>query len=158
LAPIIPHTADEVYSHIPGVTEASVYLTQMPAGVEYENAADLTQKWEQVLSIRQHVLKALELARVAKVIGKSLTAAVELYVNEENATLLNSVKANLQQIFIVSQLTVTKEQAPVGAHEFNGVAVVVKAAVGETCDRCWQVVATVNQDGICSRCTDVINP
>jgi len=157
LAPIIPHTAEDVYHHIPGVTETSVYLTDMPHVVTYQNAKLLTEKWNQLLNIRQNVLKALEIAREEKVIGKSLTAAVELYVNEENATFLNSITANLQQIFIVSQLTVTKEPAPDGAHSFEGVAVVVKAATGATCDRCWQVVPTVNKDGVCPRCSDVIN-
>ncbi len=30
LAPIIPHTAEEVWEHIPGVTEETVHLTDMP--------------------------------------------------------------------------------------------------------------------------------
>ena len=40
LSPILPHTADEVWSHIPGVEEESVQLTDMP---EYEqlNNADI---------------------------------------------------------------------------------------------------------------------
>ena len=30
LAPIIPHTADEIWGHIPHVEEESVHLTNMP--------------------------------------------------------------------------------------------------------------------------------
>ena len=30
LSPILPHTGDEVWSHMPGVEEESVQLTEMP--------------------------------------------------------------------------------------------------------------------------------
>ena len=157
LTPIIPHTAEDVYSHIPGAQQASVYLTEMPTVQTYANATTLTNKWNQVLTIRQSVLKALEAARDAKIIGKSLTAAVKLYVNDEFANLLSSIDANLQQIFIVSELIITQEPAPTDAEHFEGVAIVVKAAEGNTCDRCWQIVQDVNEQGICLRCSSVVN-
>lgn len=157
LAPIIPHTADDVYSHIPGTTEMSAYLTDMPEAATYDNEVALLAKWNEVFAIRQHVLKALEDARHEKIIGKSLTADLTLYVGEKAAGLLSSLNANLQQIFIVSNLVVSQEAAPEHAAKFEEVAIVVKAAEGETCDRCWQVVETVNEQGICSRCEAVVS-
>ena len=43
LAPVIPHTADEVYSYIPGSTEVSVYLTDMPEVKTYANAKEVSE-------------------------------------------------------------------------------------------------------------------
>lgn len=156
LAPVIPHTADDVYSHIPGTKEMSVYLTDMPEPATYPNASELLVKWGEVFAIRQSVLKALEDARHEKIIGKSLTASVSLYVGEKAAELLSSLNANLQQIFIVSNLVVTQEAAPAEAASFDGVSVLVKAAEGVACDRCWQVVEAIDEHGVCPRCHDVI--
>ena len=157
LAPIIPHTAEDVYSYIPGNEKTSIYLTEMPVVKEYSNASELINNWNGILSIRQNVLKALEAARDEKIIGKSLTASVKIYANEEFATLLNSVEANLQQIFIVSELIISTEVAPIESMKFEGTSIVVTAATGETCDRCWQVVKDVDGQGICPRCSDVVN-
>lgn len=156
LAPVIPHTADEVYSYIPGHTEISVYLTDMPVVKEYANAAEVTTKWSQFLSLRHDVLKALEEARNQKVIGKSLTASLHLYPNAETKALLNSLQADLKQIFIVSECVLEEGEAPEDALQFDGLAVVVKAAEGHTCDRCWLVVPAANEQGICPRCAEVI--
>ena len=156
LAPVIPHTADEVYSYIPGHTEISVYLTDMPVVKEYANAAEVTTKWSQFLSLRHDVLKALEEASNQKVIGKSLTASLHLYPNAETKALLNSLQADLKQIFIVSECVLEEGEAPEDALQFDGLAVVVKAAEGHTCDRCWLVVPAANEQGICPRCAEVI--
>ncbi|WP_195513961.1 isoleucine--tRNA ligase [Turicibacter sanguinis] len=156
LAPVIPHTADEVYSYIPGHTEISVYLTDMPVVKEYANAAEVTTKWSQFLSLRHDVLKALEEARNQKVIGKSLTASLHLYPNAETKALLNSLQADLKQIFIVSECVLEEGEAPEDALQFDGLVVVVKAAEGHTCDRCWLVVPAANEQGICPRCAEVI--
>lgn len=157
LAPVIPHTADEVYSYIPGSTEVSVYLTDMPEVKTYANAKEVSEKWNQLLTLRHDVLKALEEARNEKVIGKSLTAALHLYPNAETKALLESLQADLKQIFIVSELVIEDTEAPENALQFDGLAVLVKAAEGHTCDRCWLVVSDVNEQGICPRCSDVVN-
>ncbi len=156
LAPVIPHTADEVYSYIPGASEISVYLTDMPVVRTYENAEEITAKWNQFLSLRHDVLKALEEARNEKVIGKSLTAALHLYPNADTKALLDSLQADLKQIFIVSECVIEEGQAPHSALQFEGLAVEVKAAKGHTCDRCWLVVPEVDEQGVCPRCEEVI--
>src|SRR5699024_6257347 len=70
LAPIIPHTADEIWGHIPHVEEESVHLTDMPEPHEIDTV--LMEKWSQFMKLRDDVNRALEVARNEKVIGKSL--------------------------------------------------------------------------------------
>lgn len=98
VTPILPHTADEVWGHIPNVEEVSVQLTSIPEYRELANGNELVKKWTAFMDVRDDILKALEEARNAKVIGKSLSAKVSLYVNGETKDLLESISENLQQL------------------------------------------------------------
>lgn len=162
VAPILSHTSDEVWSFIPNVKEESVQLTDMPEYTELPNAKQLEDKWTSFMKLRNDVLKALEEARNDKVIGKSLTAKVTLYVNDQAKSLLDSIQENLQQLFIVSGFEVagSLSDAPENAVKFENTAIVVSKAEGETCDRCWTVTPEVGQtegyDTLCPRCADVV--
>ncbi|MFP3394235.1 class I tRNA ligase family protein, partial [Brevibacillus sp. SIMBA_076] len=81
--PILPHTADEVWPYVPGAEEESVQLTNMPEATEVEGSEALRAKWDAFMTLRDDVLKALEVARNEKVIGKSLNASITLYPTAE---------------------------------------------------------------------------
>ncbi|WP_456275566.1 isoleucine--tRNA ligase [Bacillus sp. AK128] len=163
VTPILPHTADEVWGYIQGVEEESVQLVDMPNATEITNAKELEKKWDQFMSLRDDVLKALEVARNEKLIGKSLTAKLTLFTNEQSSALLGSIKEDLKQLFIVSDVKLggSVEEAPEQAQTFENVSILIEVAEGETCDRCWIVTPTVGQNdshpSLCSRCADVIN-
>ncbi|OZI13299.1 isoleucine--tRNA ligase [Bacillaceae bacterium SAS-127] len=162
LSPILSHTADEVWAYIPNVEEESVQLTDMPTYEELERAEELKAKWTTFMSVRDDILKALEEARNAKVIGKSLTAKVTLFANEETKALLSSIQEDLKQLFIVSafEMAGSLEDAPEAAMKLEHGAVVVEKAEGETCERCWVVTPTVGQNDahstLCPRCANVV--
>ena len=162
VSPILSHTADEVWQYIPGVQEESVQLTDMPEYQELEDAKALEEKWSAFMKLRDDVLKALEEARNEKVIGKSLTAKVTLYVNEKTKALLESIDENLNQLFIVSGFEVAGfyEAAPENAVKLESAAIVVTKAEGETCERCWVVTPDVGKDAehptLCPRCAHVV--
>ena len=162
VAPILAHTADEVWVFISSVKEESVQLTDLPEYKELQNAKELEEKWSSFMKLRDDVLKALEEARNEKMIGKSLNAKVTLYVNDHVKELLHSIKENLKQIFIVSSFEIagSYEEAPENAHKFEHTAIVVSKAEGETCERCWIVTPEVGQveefETLCPRCADVV--
>lgn len=162
VAPILSHTADEVWEYIQGVEEESVQLVDMPEVTQFAGAKELEQKWDQFMSLRDDVLKALEIARNEKLIGKSLTASITLFTNDQSSALLTSIKEDLKQLFIVSDVKLggAVENAPAEAKAFENVSILIEVAEGETCDRCWIVTPTVGQDEshptLCSRCADVI--
>ena len=114
------------------------------------------------MGIRDDVLKALETARMDKVIGKSLEAAVTLNPNEANAALLASLDADVKQLLIVSQLTIADQavEAPAEATQFDGVAVSVAHAEGDVCDRCRMIKTDVGSDDkfpmLCARCAAIV--
>jgi len=147
LTPIIPHTTEEVYSYLPGKKEASVYLADMPTTVNYGSNDKLLARWTPVYEIREGLLKALEEAREAKVIGKSFEAHARVTLPQADFDALAAVDANLRQIFILSGLELIKG---------NERAFDIRKAEGYTCARCWQVIEVVNEDDICSRCAAVV--
>ena len=152
LAPILSFTAEEVYDNMPYEDAESVHLTDFPVKNVIEDAA-LEVKWDKLLEVRDDVNKALEESRNEKVIGKSLEAAVEVYSNDaEVVELLNSV-ANLNQFFIVSKVAV-KENDGVA---YDLATVKVTKAEGHRCERCWNIVDEVNEEGLCPRCASILN-
>ena len=152
LAPILSFTAEEVYDNMPYEDAESVHLTDFPAKNLIDDAA-LEAKWDKLLEVRDDVNKALEESRNEKVIGKSLEAAVEIYSNDsEVVELLNSVD-NLHQLFIVSSVDV-KENDGVA---YDLATVKVTKAEGHRCERCWNIVEEVNEEGLCPRCASILN-
>ncbi|MFI8686346.1 isoleucine--tRNA ligase [Rossellomorea sp. NPDC077527] len=162
MSPILSHTADEVWAYIPGAEGESVQLTDMPEVQSFDNADQLKKKWNAFLELRDDVLKALEEARNQKIIGKSLTAKVTLFVNDETKDLLHSIKEDVKQLFIVSAFEIggAVNEAPGHALSLGENNIVVEKADGETCDRCWVVTTTVGEDKdhptLCTRCASVV--
>ncbi|WP_100404546.1 isoleucine--tRNA ligase [Bacillus solitudinis] len=161
VSPILSHTADEVWEHIPGEKEENVQLTDMPEVESFGDVEELKATWNQFMSIRDDVLKSLEQARNEKVIGKSLTASITLYANGEIRDLLQRVE-QLEKLFIVShvQLAGDISEAPEQAVTFENLAIVVQKAEGQTCERCWIVSPTVGQNeehkGLCLSCAETV--
>lgn len=148
LTPIMPHTTEEIYAYLPSTTEKSPYLEDMPRPITLPRTTlELHQKWQPVLEVRHHLLKALEEAREAKVIGKSFEAHVRITLPPADYDALTKVEANLRQIFILSGLELV---------EGASLAFDIKKAEGHTCARCWQIVEMVSEDGICARCESVV--
>ncbi|MFJ7677664.1 isoleucine--tRNA ligase [Peribacillus sp. NPDC097206] len=162
VSPILSHTADEVWTFIPGVTEESVQLTLMPEEISVDNAEAIEEKWTAFMHVRDNVLKALEEARNQKVIGKSLNAKVTVYVNEETRNLLDSIEESFEQLFIVSEFDIAGDvaSAPSEAVKLEDMAILVTKAEGETCERCWNVSQDVGQveehPTLCPRCATVV--
>ncbi len=158
IAPILPHTADEIWRYIPNVKEISVQLTEMPNWEKISVDNELIKKGDRLLEIRDEVLKALEVARKEKLIGNSLAAAVVLYPEPATAKFLEQF-TDLEKIFIVSQVEIKTEPAPAEAVVASGLSILVKQAPGEKCERCWNVLTDVGStiDGLCNRCANIVS-
>ncbi len=161
IAPILPHTTDEVWKFIPGVEVDSVQLTDFPEVDGKLVNKELEQKWDSFLDLRDEVNKALETARKEKVIGNSLEAHLDLYPSKETAAVLQQF-ADLDDLFIVSSLTLhdASEAAPADVTQFEGIAAKVSVASGEKCERCWKYTPEVGTHAVhstvCPRCAEVV--
>ena len=155
LTPIIPHTTEEVYFHAKiSKKQDSVYLLSMPATMKYANSNELLLKYRAFMDVRDDILKALELARNEKVIGKSLSAKVVLKPINKVKALLDTLKIDLKQVSIVSEFVLTEEN--IEGISLDSGTFDVKAREGVMCSRCWQVVDHINDDELCERCNNVV--
>ncbi|WP_026074284.1 isoleucine--tRNA ligase [Brevibacillus massiliensis] len=163
VAPILPHTADEVWRYIPGVSEASVQLTDMPRPNEQHLAfgAEAEVKWNDFLEIRDEVLKAMEEARRQKVFGNSVDAKLELYPGEKAYQTLTKMN-ELADLFIVAHVDLHSpaEAAPAEAMALEGISVRVLPAEGVKCERCRIVKPDVGinpaHPEVCGRCASIV--
>ena len=165
IAPIISFTAEEIWQYMPHAASdkrESVFLNDLPVWNDDWSFPELEAHWDKLFELRDDVMKALEIARADKLIGKSLDAAVTVYTKDDGVfTLLNSFANELSTVYIVSSAKVVKGDAPEGAftETASGIAVKVTVAEGERCDRCWLHSTDTISDGegvLCPRCAAVI--
>lgn len=157
LAPILAHTSEEVWSHIPHVEEESVHLTRMPERVAVD--AEFMEKWNTFMKLRDDVNRALEVARNEKVIGKSLEAKVVIGSNDNfDATTFLQQFSDLQQLFITSQAEVVDKVENGESYQYGDIH--IEHAHGEKCERCWNYSESLGLvgelDNLCPRCQAVV--
>ena len=169
VAPLIAFTAEEIWQampHLDGDVKESVFCNMLPEYTEAREFADVTSRYESMLSERDAVMAALEVARAAKLIGKSLDAKVDVYFadKERYDELASFTEAELEDVFITSGVKLhVGEDAPEGAYVSEtdaGIAVLVSLADGERCDRCWKYssdcVRDDDGDVLCRRCAETV--
>ena len=147
LAPILSFTMEELYE-IVHPEKDSVHLDEFITGVDVEFSEQEQADFQELFDLRTSVYKALEEARAAKEIGNSLKAKVSLNISDDLKALVDKHFGEaIKQWFIVSDVEFTTDELPqVLNHQ-----VLVTPALGETCERCWNVVPETHE-GICERC------
>jgi isoleucyl-tRNA synthetase len=135
LAPVLSFTSDEAWQYRPQNLRKgdadSVHLNDFmntPASWLDEK---LHTKWQQVMTVREAVLGALEIARKDKMIGSALEAHPVITMPE------NLAGVDWAEICITSQATV--KTGP----DMN---VAINKAEGNKCERCWKILTEVGTD------------
>ena len=165
IAPVLSFTAEEIWQAMPHASTddvTSVFLSSMPEA-DGKYAFDGAERWENLFTLRDDVMKALEIARAEKKIGKSLDAKVTVYTADKDVLelLAKFTEEELKTVFITSGAHVVSETAPEGAYvpEDGKLSVLVENADGERCDRCWcySTEGEKTEDGfICARCKKIL--
>ena len=144
LAPILPHTSEEVYSFLPNGLE-SVHLEEMPQLENYEDQEEVLNLFDLFFELKEKVNRELEKARDDKKIGSSLEAHVKINLDEKYNLVKEQLGEYLHQLFIVSKVSYTTDSEEIE---------VVRSS-GEKCERCWNYVDSL-ENGICPRCQNVL--
>jgi len=161
MAPILAFTAEEIWSFMPRAkeNEPSVHLTSLPRVTQAWKDQELAKKWKRILDVRGDVTKALEEARVKKLIGHSLDAVVTLYTDNDLYELLHPYENELSTICIVSGASLVNGGNPDGAFEsqdIDNLWILVEPATGNKCERCWIYDDSIGKSSehptICTRC------
>ena len=166
-APILAFTCDEIWLAMPhkqGDDERNVVLnTYNPEFTEYALGEDEMAQWDTLMKLRDGVNAALETARAAKRIGKSLEAHVVLAADDSGkealAALESAFAGQWADIFIVSDVETTGDEkifSQSAETPIPGVRVQVSEARGVKCPRCWKHSVTDHADGLCARCAAVV--
>ena len=138
----------------------SVFLSSWPDTSENTSMVLLEKKWEQILTLRGGISRALESARTAGIIGHSLDAEVDLLFNNTNCNIL----ALLQEeewatLSIVSSLKVVdsfKKEGFDWEDDETQIKFRIRKAPGEKCPRCWKRSTEILMDSVCPRCHGVL--
>jgi isoleucyl-tRNA synthetase len=156
MATILAFTADEIWENLPvderGSRAGSVHLALLPTAGEADQTELLTS-WAHLFGYRDAVLGKLEEARIAKLIGSSLDARVEISAGAHAYDRLKRHLEDLRYLFIVSEVQLPEASVEMDAEE---IAVTVARAHGEKCERCWNYSTRVGESSkyptVCERC------
>lgn len=154
LAPILVHTAEEVWQRLPlKAKPVSVHLAEFPQVQEKRVDKPLLEKWEEMLRVREEVNRAVEAAKQARHIPNPQSALVRVRADQAHYELLAPYEGELARLWAVSQVELLS-----GASE--GVHIEVLPAPGQKCARCWLVLPEVGTladfPDLCARCAQVL--
>ena len=170
MAPILAFTSDEIWQAMPHRESddvRNVVFNEMNKPfTEYALDGETMETWDSLIALREDVLKALELARAEKLVGKSLDAKLKLCVSENAKAAYERISGlDLPMLFIVSEVeSVFGPSVGDGiafqGESFPGVTVVVEASEKPKCVRCWTHSHTVGQNAehpeLCERCAEAL--
>ncbi len=170
LAPIVPHTAEDLWQKIPYTPKSnnpsfpeaksvfqSGWVSNHPEWANVDPA--VTDTWGVVLDTRDAVNKVLEVARVEKMLGASMEASVKIFArNADDLRALKSLEVcansidELKRALIVSNVEIVDDAVAVRNCAYSNVeskkdterfVIGVDRYEAPKCDRCWHYHGTV---------------
>jgi isoleucyl-tRNA synthetase len=170
IAPILSFTADEVWQLLPKVAgrESSVHLALFPAMADIVpgSVKRLEEDWDQLLMLRDEVLKVLEEARTAKEISNR-PSEVQVVIGWLNThachpdPLFERYQHVLPELLGVAQVKLADAIVTEGEVAKGAFYVQAKPAAGTKCERCWRFTEDVGNETkyptVCLRCADALS-
>lgn len=160
IAPILVFTADEIWQEMPKKDSEkifkNVHLLDWPKpNADFRKFQD-PALFAQLLGLIPHVAKLLEEKRSQGEIGSSFDAKINVLTKDPTwYKYLGSLKADLPEIFKVSQVEVEK----VGS-QYPDIAIKLNKAQGKKCQRCWNYSLSVGKDKddsqLCEKCLPAV--
>ena len=161
MAPVLSFTAEEIWKHMPGQRDASVFLDTWYAIPRCTDGSGMRgqEYWDKILRVREQVGRELEQARVAGMIGSSLDAEVDLYCDAALKVLLDGLQDELRFVLIASYARVHDSalaDTTSAATDIKELRVKVSPSAHAKCIRCWHHRADVGANSehphLCARC------
>jgi isoleucyl-tRNA synthetase len=160
IAPILSFTAEEVWQHLPGKRDPSVFFATWWVLPSVAPSGDID--WDAVIALKADVSREIERLRAAGALGAPLEAAVDVYLDEAQHRRMAALGDELRFVLITSKARIR----PAGERPADAVAATTVAKEGAwiavtvesapKCVRCWHRRADVGSDpahpGICGRC------
>ena len=123
----------------------SIHLLPWPERKEPDEK--LLSRWEKFLGIRKKILKALEEARINKIIGSSMQAKVILAVSDDETIKFVGSFPGITNILLIAELKTEKKE------KFG---IKVERTEYQKCKRCWVYHQSVGKNreypDLCEKC------
>jgi len=152
MAPILSFTAEEAWQVLTRQSESSIFEELWHRLPGHGLDDKVLAAWETVRRVRESVTKALEEKRVAREIGSSLAAELDIRAGGETYEALARLGDDLRFVMLTSRASV---------HRADGAAASVEVIPSPhaKCPRCWHYRPDVGADGVCGRCeTNIRGP
>ena len=163
MAPVLSFTAEEIWEHLPGEREPSVFLATWGEPLPRLSPRDELDGafWAELIAVRAAVNKSLEGLRAAGGLRGSLDAEVTLYCAEPLAARLHRLGDELRFVLITSAarvqpLAAAPERA--AATDVDGLRLLAAVSAAPKCPRCWHrredIGGHAEHPGLCARCVE----
>ena len=165
LAPILPHTCEEVWEYLPRIPgdAESVHLADWPEPDDSWRDDDAKEDWELIKrQVRPEVHSAIDRWKQEGKIKQPLEASVKLYPRDQEREAVERNREMLPFAFGVSQVEIASESEVMPLLETADVLPVgLDRAEGRKCARCWlwrpEVGEDVEHPTLCGRCVAVMH-
>lgn len=153
IAPFLSFTAEEAWEHLrkinPELPE-SVFMDYIPTPREELIDQELLKDYQILISLREDVMKTIELARRDKVINHPYEAQVYLW--GDGIEVAKKYEDYLKYFFTVSRVEFGE-----GGDYKTEEKVGVSRVMGKKCPRCWLYYPEEDFEGdVCKRCANVL--
>jgi isoleucyl-tRNA synthetase len=128
-APILSFTTEEIYRLL-STENKSIHLEKFVSYPKSFKNDHLEKKWNELIKIRDICNISIEEKRANKLIGSSLEAKIEVFLNYE----LKEITDNID----FSELCITS-RADLNFSEKKQIEVITKKAEGNKCPVCWKI-------------------
>ncbi len=128
-APILPFTTEEIHQLI-SKNSKSIHLEKFLTFPDKFKNEQLTERWSQLIKIRDVCNISIEEKRASKEIGSSLEADLNIQLNEKYKEIVRDM--DLSELCIVSKAVVNFDNQ-------SDILVVTKKASGNKCSVCWKI-------------------
>jgi isoleucyl-tRNA synthetase len=155
-APSLSFTSEEAWKS--RNNDSSIHLEDFLITPESYKNSEVNDIWKTLKQIRKVITGALEKKRADKIIGSSLEAHIDIFLEK---SILEKVKNyQLDEISITSSFElheITSKSEGFSLEEVSDVKIEVSKTSGQKCQRCWKYKKQLIRDEICGRCDNAIS-
>ena len=155
-APSLSFTSEEAWKS--RNNDSSIHLEDFLITPESYKNSEVNDIWKTLKQIRKVITGALEKKRADKIIGSSLEAHIDIFLEK---SILEKVKNyQLDEISITSSFElheITSNSEGFSLEEVSDVKIEVSKTSGQKCQRCWKYKKQLIRDEICGRCDNAIS-
>jgi len=158
IAPVLPFTSEEAWKEIIKISPdkvspelpKSVFLADFPIMQSKQILqAEILEKWDRILEVRQQALVSYEKLRQDKIIGSNLEAALNISYGSKY------VEAFKDAYLLSLTLGSWDIKASKAADEDTLSVEAAKSGYGK-CARCWRHIEGIDSDELCPRCAEAL--